>query len=143
MRHELAERPATAAPDTKTAPVAVSVEHVSKTYPVALLRLKRLLRRRVKEPVEALRDVSLEIREGEVFGLIGRNGAGKTSLTKIIATLVRPTSGTVSVRGFDSVREETRVRAQIGLASAEERSFYWRLTAEQNLMFFARLYGLG
>jgi len=125
------------------APVAVSVKHVSKTYPVPLLRLKRLLRRRHKEPVEALRDVSLEIREGEVFGLIGRNGAGKTSLTKIIATLVRPTSGTVSVRGFDSVRDEARVRAQIGLASAEERSFYWRLTAEQNLMFFARLYGLG
>ncbi|HEX8852141.1 MAG TPA: ABC transporter ATP-binding protein, partial [Pyrinomonadaceae bacterium] len=84
----------------------------------------------------------LEVGEGEVFGLIGRNGAGKTTLAKIIATLVQPTEGSVNVRGFDSVREESRVRAQVGLASAEERSFYWRLTVEQNLVFFARLYGL-
>jgi ABC-2 type transport system ATP-binding protein len=121
---------------------AVVVENLSKTYPVPLARLRRLLRRRTAEPVEALRGVSLEIREGEIFGLIGRNGAGKTTLTKIIATLVQPTSGSVTVRGFDSVREEERVRAQVGLASAEERSFYWRLTVVQNLTFFARLYGM-
>ncbi|MCA1591558.1 MAG: ABC transporter ATP-binding protein, partial [Acidobacteria bacterium] len=47
------------------------------------------------------------------------------------------------VRGFDSVRDEEKVRSQIGLASAEQRSFYWRLTVEQNMTFFARLYGLG
>ncbi|HMF58291.1 MAG TPA: ABC transporter ATP-binding protein [Pyrinomonadaceae bacterium] len=96
----------------------------------------------MKQPVEALRDVSFDVREGEIFGLIGRNGAGKTTLTKIVATLVQPTSGTVTVKGYDSVREDERVRAQVGLATAEERSFYWRLTAEQNLLFFARLYGL-
>lgn len=122
---------------------AVSIRQVSKIYPVPLARLKKFFRRKSVAPVEALRDVSLEIREGEVFGLIGRNGAGKTTLTKIIATLVQPTEGSVVVRGFDSVREEERVRSSIGLASAEERSFYWRLTTEQNLMFFARLYGLG
>lgn len=94
------------------------------------------------EYVEALRDISLEIEEGEIFGLIGRNGAGKTTLTKIIATLVQPTSGTVSVGGFDSVRDDVRVRSLVGLATAEERSFYWRLTAQQNLLFFARLYGM-
>ncbi|MDX6693713.1 MAG: type transport system ATP-binding protein [Blastocatellia bacterium] len=123
-------------------PVAVSINHLSKTYPVSFARLKRFLRRRVKPPVEALRDVSFDVHAGEIFGLIGRNGAGKTTLTKIVATLVQPTSGTVTVNGFDSVREEERVRAQIGLATAEERSFYWRLTAQQNLIFFARLYGL-
>jgi ABC-2 type transport system ATP-binding protein len=100
------------------------------------------LRRHVKPPVEALTDVSFEVRAGEIFGLIGRNGAGKTTLTKIVATLVQPTSGSVTVNGFDSVRDEERVRAQVGLATAEERSFYWRLTAHQNLIFFARLYGL-
>jgi ABC-2 type transport system ATP-binding protein len=121
---------------------AISAEHLSKTYPVPFARLKRFLRRKSGTPTEALRDVSLEIREGEIFGLIGRNGAGKTTFAKIIATLVRPTSGAVSVRGFDSVRDDGRVRAQVGLASAEERSFYWRLTIEQNLLFFARLYGM-
>lgn len=121
---------------------AVSIEHLSKTYPTPLARLKSLFRRAAKPPVEALRDVSLEVLEGEIFGLIGPNGAGKTTLTKIIATLVQPTSGTVTVRGCDSVRDEERVRASIGLATAEERSFYWRLTAVQNLLFFARLYGM-
>ncbi|HVF49039.1 MAG TPA: ABC transporter ATP-binding protein [Pyrinomonadaceae bacterium] len=126
----------------ETAPVAVSIEHLSKTYPVPLARLKQFFRRKSARPVEALRDVSFDIKTGEVFGLIGRNGAGKTTLTKIIATLVQPTTGAVKVRGHDSVGDEQLVRAQIGLASAEERSFYWRLTAEQNLVFFARLYGL-
>ena len=140
---DAADTSAPAASGPAAVPVAVSVEGVSKTYPVPLLRLKKLFRRKTAAPVEALRDVSFQIREGEVFGLIGRNGAGKTTLAKIIATLVQPTSGRVAVRGFDSVRDDERVRAQIGLASAEERSFYWRLTAEQNLLFFARLYGLG
>jgi ABC-type multidrug transport system ATPase subunit len=122
--------------------VALSIEHLSKTYPVPFVRLKRFFRRPVKPPVEALRDVSFDVREGEIFGLIGRNGAGKTTLAKIIATLVQPTTGAVTVRDYDSVRDEEKVRAQVGLASAEERSFYWRLTVEQNLFFFARLYGL-
>jgi ABC-2 type transport system ATP-binding protein len=122
--------------------VAVSIEHLSKTYPEPLARLKAFFRRPLKPPVEALRDVSFEVREGEIFGLIGRNGAGKTTLTKIVATLVQPTSGTVTVRGYDSVHNDERVRGMVGLATAEERSFYWRLTVTQNLLFFARLYGL-
>jgi ABC-2 type transport system ATP-binding protein len=122
--------------------VAVSINRVSKTYPVPFLRLKKFLRRKFKPPVEALREVTFTVGEGEIFGLIGPNGAGKTTLTKIIATLVQPTSGQAIVKGYDSVRHDEDVRRQVGLAGAEERSFYWRLTAEQNLIFFARLYGL-
>jgi ABC-2 type transport system ATP-binding protein len=122
---------------------AISIQNVSKTYPVPLAGTRKFFRMKERAPVEALSGVTLEVGEGEVFGLIGRNGAGKTTLAKIIATLVQPTEGSVNVRGFDSVREESRVRAQVGLASAEERSFYWRLTVEQNLVFFSRLYGLG
>ena len=121
---------------------SISIDHISKTFPIPLWRLKKFFRRRVKPPVQALSDVTFDVRAGEIFGLIGRNGAGKTTLTKIIATLVQPTSGTVRVNGYDSVRHDEKVRAQVGLATAEERSFYWRLTVEQNLMFFARLYGL-
>ena len=124
-------------------PAAISVQNVSKTYPVPLAGLRRIFPMRPQPPVVALTGVSFDVREGEIFGLIGRNGAGKTTLAKIIATLVQPTEGAVTVRGFDSVRREGEVRAQVGLATAEERSFYWRLTVEQNLMFFARLYGLG
>jgi ABC-2 type transport system ATP-binding protein len=121
---------------------AISVERLSKTYPVPFLRLKQLLRKKFKPPVEALRHVSFTISEGEIFGLIGPNGAGKTTLTKIIATLVQPTEGSVTVKGHDSVKDDQTVRGHVGLSGAEERSFYWRLTAEQNLLFFARLYGL-
>jgi len=128
--------------EPKSTPVAIAVDHLSQTYPVPFLRLKKLLRRKFKPPVEALRNVSFEIREGEIFGLIGPNGAGKTTLTKIIATLIQPTAGAVSVKGHDTVIDDQRVRRNVGLAGAEERSFYWRLTAEQNLLFFARLYGL-
>ena len=121
---------------------AVSIENLSKTYPTSFPRLKKLLHLSLKPPVEALKNVSFEIETGEIFGLIGRNGAGKTTLTKIIATLIQPTSGRVSVKNYDSVKDEVRVRSLVGLATAEERSFYWRLTAEQNLLFFARLYGM-
>ena len=121
---------------------AVIVQNLSKTYPTSFPRLKEFFRLPVKPSVEALKNVSFEIEEGEIFGLIGKNGAGKTTLTKIIATLVQPTDGQISVKSFDSVRDEVKVRSLVGLATAEERSFYWRLTAEQNLIFFARLYGM-
>ncbi len=121
---------------------AISIRNLSKTYPVPFRRLRAFFRRPVKEPVEALRDVSFEVDTGEIFGLIGRNGAGKTTLTKIVATLVQPTAGSVAVHGHDTVAGDEHVRRLIGLSTAEERSFYWRLTSEQNLMFFARLHGL-
>jgi len=122
--------------------ISISVKNLSKTFPPPFPRLKKLFGLQIKSPVEALRDVSFDIQTGEIFGLIGKNGAGKTTLTKTIATLVQPTSGKISVNGFDSVADEVKVRSLIGLATAEERSFYWRLTSEQNLMFFARLYGI-
>jgi ABC-2 type transport system ATP-binding protein len=122
--------------------MSIVIKNLSKTYRTSFPRLKRAFAVRAEPDVEALREVSFEIGEGEIFGLIGRNGAGKTTLTKIIATLVQPDGGSVTVNGFDSVRDEVKVRALIGLATAEERSFYWRLTAQQNMMFFARLYGM-
>lgn len=122
--------------------IAVSIKNLSKTYPPSFPRVKKFFRLPIKPAVEALKNISFDIGEGEIFGLIGKNGAGKTTLTKIIATLVQPTDGRVSVKDFDSVKDEVKVRSLIGLATAEERSFYWRLTAEQNLLFFARLYGI-
>lgn len=121
---------------------AISIKNLSKAYPPPFLRLRNFFRLPVKAPVQALKNISLEVEEGEIFGLIGKNGAGKTTITKIIATLVQPTEGLVSVKGFDSVEDDVKVRSLVGLATAEERSFYWRLTSEQNLMFFARLYGI-
>lgn len=138
----LASTPLPASVVFSSSDTSIAINSLSKTYPVPFVRLKKFFRRKTKPPVEALRDVSIEVKRGEIFGLIGRNGAGKTTLTKIIATLVQPTTGSVSVNGFDSVTDDQRVRGQVGLAGAEERSFYWRLTGEENLLFFARLYGM-
>src|SRR5690349_24326 len=115
---------ASRAPEPREA--VIRIERVSKIFSNRFRRLKQLLGRSVKPPVQALSEVSFDVHSGEIFGLIGRNGAGKTTLTKVIATLVQPTSGTVRVRGFDSVADDRKVRAQVGLATAEERSFYWR-----------------
>jgi len=91
-----------------------------------------------KETV-AVKDVSFEVYPGELFGLFGSNGAGKTTIVKMLTTLLEPSGGTAVVNGFDVVKQAIHVRASVGLATADERSFYGRLSSEQNLSFFAAL----
>jgi ABC-2 type transport system ATP-binding protein len=100
---------------------------------------KILMRSPVNKEVKALNNIELQVKKGEIFGLLGPNGAGKTSLVKIATTLLRPTSGSVTIAGFDVVKKEDEVRKLIGLVTGEERSFYWRLTGRQNLSFYAAL----
>ncbi|OGO22530.1 MAG: hypothetical protein A2144_02225 [Chloroflexi bacterium RBG_16_50_9] len=95
---------------------------------------------RKRRNITAVRDANLEIKAGEFFGLLGPNGAGKTTLIKMLCTLILPTSGKASCQGYDVVKEEQKVKETIGFISAEERSFYWRLTGRQNLEFYASLY---
>ncbi len=90
--------------------------------------------------VQALSHVSLQIGEGEIFGLIGPDGAGKTSLFRIIATLLKPNKGTVTVSGYDTVHEMTAIRNMTGYMPGKF-SLYQDLTVEENLNFFATLFG--
>jgi ABC-2 type transport system ATP-binding protein len=87
----------------------------------------------------AVSEVSLRMPPGQVFGLLGQNGAGKTTFIRMLTTLLIPTSGAARVAGFDVARDPHAVRSRIGLVSGDERSFYWRLTGRQNLEFFAAL----
>jgi ABC-2 type transport system ATP-binding protein len=89
----------------------------------------------------AVQDVSLTVQTGELFGLLGPNGAGKTTLVKMLCTLILPSSGTATIAGYP-MSASGQIREHVGLAVSDERSFYWRLTARQNLRFFATLYGL-
>ncbi len=91
--------------------------------------------------LEAVCGVSFGVRRAEVFGFLGPNGAGKTTTIKILATLLRPTSGRVVLNGFDVVRQPTDVRRSIGIVF-QDPSLDTRLTAEMNLRFHAMLYGV-
>ncbi len=87
----------------------------------------------------ALDAVSLSIRSGEVLVLLGPNGSGKTTFLKLISTMLLPDVGRVLVEGADTLREPEQVRKKVGFAVASERSFFPRLTARENLVFFATL----
>ncbi|GAB4270010.1 MAG: daunorubicin resistance protein DrrA family ABC transporter ATP-binding protein [Candidatus Promineifilaceae bacterium] len=92
-------------------------------------------------PFTAVTDINLTIPQGQIFGLLGPNGAGKTTLVKMLCTLIAPSSGHATVMGIP-LSQEARIKAQVGLVVADERSFYWRLTAYQNLLFFAAMHEL-
>ena len=99
------------------------------------------IRRRSLE-VEAVRGVSFEIAEGELFGLLGPNGAGKTTTIKMLITLLIPTSGSATVLGHDVVDDAGWVRKNIGYVFGGDRGLYERLSALDNLRYFAELYAV-
>jgi ABC-2 type transport system ATP-binding protein len=90
----------------------------------------------------AVDGVSLRIRRGEVFGLLGPNGAGKSTTIRMLCTLLEPTSGTARVNGYDIIRQANQVRQSLGTVLGGERSIYWKLSARENLEYFAALYHL-
>lgn len=89
----------------------------------------------------AVDSLNFSVFRGEVFGLLGPNGAGKSTTIRMLTTLLKPTSGTAKVSGYDIVRSPEKVRENIGLV-AEKVILYNRLTAYENLKFFGELYGL-
>ncbi len=103
---------------------AIEVNNVSKSY----------------GKVKALLGVSFTVGKGEVFGLIGPDGAGKTTLYRILCTLLLPESGAVTVDGFDAVRQISDIRCRVGYMPGKF-SLYEDLTVQENLEFFATLFG--
>lgn len=87
----------------------------------------------------ALNGLSFAVSAGEVLVLLGPNGSGKTTTLKLISTMLLPDAGAVRVATFDTQREGGKVRRQVGIAVATERSFFPRLSARENLEFFAAL----
>src|SRR6478609_5601917 len=92
-----------------------------------------------KGKIKAVNNVSLSVEKGELFGLIGPDGAGKTSIFRILTTLLPPDSGTATVIGFDTTKDPTEIRKRVGYMPGKF-SLYQDLTVEENLTFFATLF---
>jgi ABC-2 type transport system ATP-binding protein len=92
--------------------------------------------------VEAVRGVDFTVRRGELFGLLGPNGAGKTTTIKMLNTLLIPTGGKARICGFDVEKQTREVRRRIGYVFGGDRGLYDRLSALDNLRYFAELYGV-
>ena len=104
--------------------IAVAANNLSRSY----------------DKVHALRDLSLEVGRGEIYGIIGPDGAGKTTLFRILTTLMLADSGTATVDGLDVVYDYREIRRRIGYMPGRF-SLYQDLTVEENLNFFATLFG--
>ena len=103
---------------------AIEVNHISKQY----------------GRIQALQDVSFSVKKGEIFGVIGPDGAGKTSLYRILCTLLLPDEGSATVDGYDVVGQMNEIRKRVGYMPGRF-SLYQDLTVEENLRFFATLFG--
>ena len=116
---------------------AIVAEHLCKVFNVT-----RGIMHRTKSQVVAVKDVSFEVDYGELFGVVGPNGAGKTTTIKMLTTMLLPTSGKALVLGYDCTKEVTKVRERIGIVLGGERGLYTRVSAVDNLNYFADLYGV-
>ena len=105
--------------------IAVSVDKLTKTYN--------------KEAVKAVDEVSFAVQKGELFGLIGPDGAGKTTIFRILTTLLLADSGTATVEGFDVARDYRQIRKRVGYMPGRF-SLYQDLTVKENLTFFATVF---
>jgi ABC-2 type transport system ATP-binding protein len=104
---------------------SIEIDHLSKKY----------------QDVTALNDLTLQVEKGELFGLLGPNGAGKTTTINILCGLVKPTSGTAKVYGFDVVKESAKVKELIGVCP-QETAIYPYLTGAENVDLFGNLHAM-
>jgi ABC-2 type transport system ATP-binding protein len=116
---------------------AIEVSHLRRVYTTNVGRF-----RRQNKEVVAVEDVSFDVAEGELFGLLGPNGAGKTTTVKMLTTLLIPSGGKALVGGLDVVEQAEAIRARIGFIFGGDRGLYWRLSALDNLRYFASLYSV-
>ena len=120
----------------------IVVENLRKSFPIRYGIIPTIKYLGKIPRIEVLHGISLTVQRGELFGLLGPNGAGKTTLLKLLCTLTTPDAGSITIDGIDAGKNPLAVKRRIGLCSSEERSFYFRLTARQNLEFFGALAGL-
>ncbi len=119
----------------------IEIAGLVKTYPRSNDLFQFLRHPRNRGLVPALQGVDLQVPRGGIYALLGPNGAGKTTLLKVLAGLLLPNAGSLKIDGEELSDRPTQIRKKVGLIVCDERSFYWRLSAWENLRFFAALNG--
>lgn len=132
----------TSAPQTRSRDVAVLINGLTKRFPV-----RRPWPEMIRHPLRstfntAVDDLSCEIFSGELFGLLGPNGAGKTTVFRMLSATTTPDSGTATVLGHNVVTQASKVRRVVSCVYSNERTLYWRLSAQENLRLWASLNNL-
>lgn len=119
----------------------IEVEHLGKRFKRSREQRRELGKKKIGDTIMAVSDVSFTCQPGRVFTLLGPNGAGKTTTLRILATMLKPSSGTSRVAGFDTVREPEKVRGKIGFLTGST-ALYQRLTPNEIVKYYADLHGM-
>ena len=112
---------------------------VSKSY---YIKEKKNFFCKKRKEKEVLKDISIQIEKGKIVGILGENGAGKTTLIKILSTLLTSSNGSVKIDNECISADIKKTRGRINMITGGERNIYWRLSAYENLKYFASLYGI-
>jgi sodium transport system ATP-binding protein len=119
----------------------IEVEQLSKRFKLSREQKKELGKKETGNTIMAVSNVNFTCQPGRVFTLLGPNGAGKTTTLRILATMLKPTSGTSRVAGFDTVKEPEKVRGKIGFLTGST-ALYQRLTPNEIVKYYADLHGM-
>ena len=119
----------------------ITVEHLTKTFRVSRQQRREMGPGFSGTTVDALRDISFTCHPGRVFTLLGPNGAGKTTALRLIATMLRPTSGSITVMGVDVARNPVEARKRLGFLTGNT-GLYDRLTPDEMVKYYADLHGM-
>jgi sodium transport system ATP-binding protein len=119
----------------------IVVENLTKSFRLSKEQKKEKTTPERASHVDAVADVSFTCRPGRIFSLLGPNGAGKTTALRLIATMLRPSAGRISVAGFDTVKQAGQVRRHIGFLTGST-GLYERLTPTEMIDYYGRLHGM-
>jgi sodium transport system ATP-binding protein len=119
----------------------IEVDNIHKRFRLSRRQKREMGRDYAGSTVDAVAGVSFVCRPGRIFSLLGPNGAGKTTTLRMISTMLKPTSGSIEVQGFDVSREPEKVRASLGFLTGSTK-LYHRLTANELVKYYADLHGV-
>jgi sodium transport system ATP-binding protein len=120
----------------------MNMRHQNHPAPEHLIEAVGLSKQFKGSDIWAVKDLSFQAGSGEIIGLIGENGAGKSTMLRMLATMLKPSSGKVSIDGYDTIHNPGEVRRSIGILFGQQSGLYERLSARENILYFADLNGL-